>query len=231
MAEGDGFRRIAGWAAIVSTAANVGAFVAAIAAAGSFDNIANPALTLPALAGRGLTFWWSWVLTALSFLLWLPLVVVLWTWLRPKSTNFFRLSAQCGFAGLVVGAIGQIVPGAVALQYAKGYSAATEALRQLYSEVYGALFHAFDFGVTRVLFAFLIGVWLMGVYPALVKERRGLGWATAILGIVSLIVALATALGMEAVSSGVVFLYIVLAPIWGLWMGIDLVRSPAAGRS
>lgn len=227
MAEGDGFRRMAGWAAIVSTVATVGAFIAVTVAAGSFDNVANPALTLPAVAGRGVTFWWSWVLTALSFLLWLPLVVVFWTWLKSRNADSLRLSALCGFAGLVVGAIGQIVPGAVALQYAKGYSAATDGLRQLYTEVYGALFHAFDFGVTRVLFAFLIGVWLIGVYPGLVKERRSLGWFTGILGIVSLVVALATALGMETISSGVVFAYIVLAPIWGLWMGIDLLRSSA----
>lgn len=226
------FRKLAGWAAIVAMPVGYASFLIAMAAV-DFDveSVTDPALTLPAIAGRATMFWWSWVLTALYFLLWVPLALLLFNWFRTKSANLVGLLALCGIAGLMVGAIGQVATGAVALTEADGYAQATEAARLLRSEVYKGFFQAFDLGISRVLFPFLIGVWLSGIGSFLRKERRVLGWFTIILGLIALIAAIITAVGLVDAGSNVIFIYIALAPIWGLWIGIDLLRSRPASMS
>lgn len=227
-----GLRTLAGWLAILSTVLSFGALALVLMAVrGDFNAVADPTLTLPAVKDQAVLFWWSWVLTAAYFLLWLGLVRYFWIWFGPRNTGLVGLFAMCGGAGLLAGAIGQLATGAVALTEATGYAAAAEATRQLRSEIYVAFFQAFDLGVTRLLMVPLVGVWLVGTSVYLRGERRILGWVTLALGVVSLAGAVGEALRIEGVGTALVSAYVFLAPLWALWVGIDALRSAPVPRS
>jgi hypothetical protein len=56
----------------------IGAFIAAVAALDfDFDALQDTTYTLATLGDRTTLFWWGWLLTAISFSMWVPLVMYL----------------------------------------------------------------------------------------------------------------------------------------------------------
>jgi hypothetical protein len=95
------------------------------------------------------------------------------------------------------------------------------------AQVPRALFLAFSSaiydGVWGILDPILAGTWWLGMGLVLRQERRTLGWVTLILGAFMLLRDVKVG-PLEMIGLGV---YFVLAPIWGAWVGVDLLRRRA----
>jgi hypothetical protein len=71
----------------------------------------------------------------------------------------------------------------------------------------------------------LVGIWFLGIGLLLQGERRLFSIFSIILGISALLSSLGTILGIEAIAL-LGAIYGLLAPVWALWLGIDLIRKP-----
>jgi len=70
-----------------------------------------------------------------------------------------------------------------------------------------------------------VGIWFLGIGLLLRGERRLFSIFSIILGISALLSSLGVILSVEAIALlGVI--YGLLAPVWALWIGIDLLRKP-----
>ena len=81
-------------------------------------------------------------------------------------------------------------------------------------------------GMWNILGGLLAGIWFLGVGLLLRSERRLFSFVTIILGISALLDSLGMILGIEVLALLGLSIYIILAPIWALWLGIDLLRKP-----
>jgi hypothetical protein len=78
----------------------------------------------------------------------------------------------------------------------------------------------------NILGELLAGIWFVGVGLLLRGERRIFSIVTMILGISALLDSLGMILNIEGLALLGLSIYVVLAPIWALWLGIDLLRKP-----
>jgi len=76
-----------------------------------------------------------------------------------------------------------------------------------------------------ILDTLLVGIWFLGIGLLLRGERRLFSIFSIILGISALLSSLGVILGIEAIAL-LGAIYGLLAPIWALWLGIDLIRKP-----
>jgi len=81
-------------------------------------------------------------------------------------------------------------------------------------------------GIWNILEALLAGVWFLGNGWLVWDERRIFSIVSMILGVSALLDSLGMILGIEALFLLGVSIYVFLAPIWALWIGIDLLRKP-----
>jgi hypothetical protein len=72
----------------------------------------------------------------------------------------------------------------------------------------------------------LAGIWFLGIGLLLRGERRLFSIFSIILGISALLGSLGMILSVEALALLGGVIYGLLAPIWALWLGIDLLRKP-----
>jgi len=80
-------------------------------------------------------------------------------------------------------------------------------------------------GMWGILDTLLVGIWFLGIGLLLQGERRLFSIFSIVLGISALLSSLGVILGIEAIALlGVI--YGLLAPVWALWLGIDLLRKP-----
>ena len=70
--------------------------------------------------------------------------------------------------------------------------------------------------------------WMRAVTADLRRHWRHFAAASVgvVLGVAALIDSVGTMLGVEALAQPGLYIYLVLAPIWALWLGIDLWRKP-----
>jgi hypothetical protein len=81
-------------------------------------------------------------------------------------------------------------------------------------------------GIWNILGELLAGVWFLGIGLLLRDERRIFSIVSMILGASALLDSLGIILGIEALFLLGVSIFVFLAPIWTLWLGIDLLRKP-----
>jgi hypothetical protein len=72
----------------------------------------------------------------------------------------------------------------------------------------------------------LVGIWFLGIGLLLQDERRLFSIFSIVLGISALLSWLGVILGIEAIAFFLGVIYGLLAPVWALWLGIDLLRKP-----
>ena len=58
------------------------------------------------------------------------------------------------------------------------------------------------------------------------KERRVLGMVSIVLGIAALLDSFGNILDLEGLAFVGLSIYLILAPFWALWFGMDLLRKP-----
>lgn len=122
---------------------------------------------------------------------------------------------------LIIGALGSTLLFSVWSPLLSAYAQASQAQQ----EVISAVFQAFNDMVLVGLLplsSLLGGIWSLGIGLELRAERRALGIAAVVLGIIYIAYAVGVSLQIELLAS--LELLTFLAPIWALWLGIVIWR-------
>jgi Domain of unknown function (DUF4386) len=222
------FQRFAALAAIISFPLALGSIVLSGMALdfNMIDAAANPALWLSVGADGASLLRWGMILDMFSYYLpLLPVALFLWRWLRARSPNWVLFYTSCGLGYILIGAIGAVILAAVHPPLVLGYGQASVEQRPVLETVFSAIGNMVYRGMWGILEVLLAGIWFLGIGLLLRGERRIFSILSMIIGASALLGSLGVILVIEAIALlGVI--YGLLAPIWTLWLGIDLLRKP-----
>ncbi|MCI0560611.1 MAG: hypothetical protein MN733_19155 [Nitrososphaera sp.] len=220
------FKRIVAVSAFVSVPLALSSWVLVALAAGSDpDALANltDVITLgPRAAGYAHLAW----MVADTFghnLLLAPIILYLWIWLKPHSSNFVTLFTLSGFAYILVGLIGVSLLGGLVPPMMRDYAVASESQREEFVIVFRSVFNMLFYGTGPLAFL-LAGIWWLGIGNVLRKEHFFPGAFTMIVGALSLIVWLEMNFRIEALTIFEV-LQSFSSYIWLIWLGIVIWRN------
>jgi hypothetical protein len=175
---------------------------------------------------------WGLILDMLGYYLpLLPLALFIQEWLKSKSSLWLRFYTICGLGYILIGAVGAVTLAAVLPPLIGAYAQATADQRPTIEAIFGAIWNIVYGGLWNILGELLVGIWFLGVGGLLRSERRIFGMVTMAVGISALLDSLGTILGIEAVALLGLSVYLILTPIWALWLGIDLLRKPIQIRT
>lgn len=223
------FQRLVAVAAILSAPLAFGSLVLNLAAVDfDFEVFSNMAAFITVGAGGANLVRWGMVLDTFGYYLLLaPAAFFLWHWLKPKGPTRVGFYTSCGLAYMLIGAIGAAILAAVWPPLINAYAGASGQQREILEAAFGVVTNMVYGGLWGLLEGIPGGVWWLGIGLLLRSERRILGVVTIILGIAILLATIGEILTVEALAMPGLFVYLYLAPIWALWLGIDLLRRPA----
>ena len=222
------FQRFAAVLAIISFPLALGSLVLPLMPADyDFDAFSNPVHMLSAGAGGASLLRWGMILDMLGFYLpLLPIALFLWQWLKPKSPNWARFYTLCGLGYVFIGAIGAAILAAVYPPLINAYTQASAQQRAVLETVFDTITNMVVWGMWNILEVLLAGAWFLGIGLLLHSERRIFSIVSIVLGISALLDSAGMMLSIQALADLGLYVYLVLAPIWALWLGIDLLRKP-----
>ena len=191
------------------------------------DIAANPALWLVVGADGASLFRWGMILDMLGYYLpLLPIALFLWRWLRSRNPDWLLFYTSCGLGYSFIGAFGAAILAAVHPPLINAYTQATVEQRSVIETVFSVIWNMVFGGMWNILAVMLAGIWFLGIGLLLRGERRLFSIFSLILSISALLDSLGMILSVEALALPAVASYVLLAPIWAVWLGIDLVRKP-----
>jgi hypothetical protein len=223
------FSRMAAIAAIVSLPLADGNLMGMLATV-HFDaaGMTNPLVLLHAGTAAAPLWRWSMILDIFGYYLpIMPLILLLRGSLRHQSPNWIDLFAICLLAYCLIGAIGGAMLATALPTLIREYANTTNASHQMgLQAVFTGYTDAIYRGLWNLLEELLAGIGWIGLGLVLGTNRRRLGMITIVLGLSCLVDSLGTALNTDVLASIGLTVYLVLAPVWACWMGIDLLRTP-----
>jgi hypothetical protein len=220
------FQRFAAITALAAFILSVAQVVVSLAAT-HFDASAllNPSNLTSLTPDQAQVLRWSMILDVLGdYLLLIPLMLYLWTWLKPRSPNFALFYTLCGLAYPLIGSIGAIVMAAVMPLLIIQYGQAAVQQREIIQVVFDTFVNAVYQGLWNPLEVLFLGVWFVGIGSLLRKEKMVLGTITVILGAFALLDPLGRFLQVEIIFQIGIGGMGLFFPLWILWLAIDLLR-------
>ena len=109
---------------------------------------------------------------------------------------------------------------------AAAYAPASAEERATLEIVFGTIANMVYGGMWNILEEILAGIWFLGIGLLLRVERRIFSILSMVLGIAAFLDSFGNILSVQALASVGLYIYLILAPIWALWLGIDLLRRP-----
>ena len=170
---------------------------------------------------------WGLILDMLGYYLpLLPIALFIQHWFKTKSPMWIRFYTICGLGYILIGAVGAVALAVVQPPLINLYAQAPVDQRAMLESIFGSIWNIVYGGMWNILGVLLVGIWFFGIGLLLRSERRALGIVSIIVGISALLDSLGNILGVNGLMMLGLILYILLAPIWALWLGIDLLRKP-----
>lgn len=225
------FSRIAGVSAIVAAPIAVVSFVLAFLAV-EFNAGFEPE-DLITLGSRGAAlFRTAWMVTdTFGFALLLtPAVLYLRHWLKVKSPHLVALYTVFGLAFILTEVIALSIIGGAVPPIMSAYAEAVGPQRDQLVLVFDTVINMVFNGIFALATTFL-GIWWLGIGSVLRTERQWLGVVTMILGVNALVWGIARVLGLgnNPVVEMLELPYLLLWPLWILWLGLVLLRRASGG--
>lgn len=221
------FERITGLLAILALPMAWGGLFVGLSAVGfDFEGFSDP-LAILALgpAGAAPIRWGFWLTMLGSYLLLTPAAFWLEAQIAPAGPLLARWLTFCGLGFLSLGAAGSAV--LAATWPALIEAAAAEPTRA------DAILVAFrtataiaERGLQGPLQNLLGGIWWVGLGVQLLARRRALASFSLLLGVCSLLNALGGVSQVEALNFVGLVGTLILAPLWGVWVGLAALREP-----
>lgn len=229
MSDGQSFQRFSAVTAIVSFFLIV---VGGIALQPLYTNFGSEVFTEPDLMitvgvdGAKLLRWGMIVDMLGYYLLLLPVALFLWRWLESSNPNWIRFYTFCGLGYILIGAIGAAILAVVQPPLINAYTQASTEERENLALVFDTLWNVVYGGLWNILEVLLAGVWFLGIGLLMRGERRLFSIISIILGVSALLDSFGNILNLSALATTGLYIYLGLAPIWALWLGIDMLRKP-----
>jgi hypothetical protein len=137
-----------------------------------------------------------------------------------------RFFTICGLGYILIGATGAVTLAVVQPPLIRAYAQASVEQRVVLETIFGAIWNIVYGGLWNILGELFIGIWFFGSGLLLRHERRAIGIVSMVIGISAFIDSLGNILGLEGLALVGLSIFLILAPIWALWFGIDLIRKP-----
>jgi len=150
----------------------------------------------------------------------LPIVLFIQHWLKTKNPIWIRFYTICGLGYILIGATGAVTLAVVQPPLINAYAQGSVEQRTFLETIFGTIWNIVYGGMWNILGELLAGVWFLGIGLLLRSERLSM-----IVGASALIDSLGNIVGMESLALVGLSVSIILAPIWMLWFGIDLLRK------
>lgn len=191
------------------------------------DIMTNPTLILSVGVVGARLLRWGLILDMLGYYLpLLPVALFIQRWFKLQKPLWIHFYTACGLAYILIGATGAVILAAIQWPLISAYGQAVGEQRYALEAITKIIWNIVYGGMWNILGELLIGIWFLGVGLLLQSERRGLGIAGLVIGAAALLDSLGTILGIEALAFLGLSIFLLLAPIWALWLGIDLLRKP-----
>ncbi len=196
-----------------------------IAASFNFDAISNPVLMLSMPGASVGLLRWSMIADLFGYyLLLLPAIFYLHDWMKSR-TPWCSFLTFCGTSYVLVGAIGASVLAVAGSSLVSTFQNATTGNQEQLKQSFQVLIDMVYGGMWNLLEVILGGVWWLGVGIFLRSELKTLGFVTIILGFFTLVDGVGAILEMKILSEAGLNVYLLLAPVWAIWLGAVLTRS------
>lgn len=228
--DGRTFRKLTAAAAILSMpVAYVGEYFGFSAIDFDPTVFSDPAALVSLGPESAALFRWDWTFAMFGFyLLIAPAVLFLWYWMKPRNEPVVALLTLGGLAYVFLGAAGSAVNAVLWPELVAEYARAGAEQRAVIETVFGTVATGVVAGLWGMLGRTVSAVWWLGIGAMLRGERRALGYGTMVVGGFAAVAAIGEILMLGPVinagTTGVLF----LAPLWALWLGVDLWRRPVA---
>ena len=161
----------------------------------------------------------------------MPIALFIQHWFKAKHPIWVQFYTTCGLGYILIGATGAIALAVVQPPLINAYAQAATAQGAILQTIFEAIWNIVYGGMWNILGEFLVGIWFFGAGLLLRSERRALGIVSMTAGIAALVDSFGNILGMEGLAFVGLSIYLILAPIWALWFGIDLLRKPVQIQS
>lgn len=158
------------------------------------------------------------------YLLLLPCIYFLRPYLR-EQTPWANLITYCGTTYVLIGAIGAVVMAEVVCPLLTQYATASPTQQALLQTTYQALNRLVYNGLWNLLETLLAGVWWTMTGAVLRTWHKPLGWVTMVLGLFTALDALGNLLSLPLPAAIGLNIYLLLAPVWAIWLGVLLWRQ------
>jgi hypothetical protein len=227
------FQRFAAITTLVAIPLAIGQAVTSLMAVNYDGGLwSHPSAIIAIGAAQAQILRWSMLLDVFGdYLLLIPLMLFLGSWLKPRSPNFVTFYTLCGLAYPLIGSLGAITLAAVLPPLIAQYAQAAASQRETLQIIFDSFMNVVYLGLWNPLEVLFFGVWFVGIGWLLRKERHILGMVTFVIGLFTLLDPLGKILQVDTIFLIGVGGMALLVPIWLVWIGIDLVRQPVQSIS
>lgn len=221
------FRKLAAVAAVLSAPiAYTGEYFGFSAIHFDPTIFSNPAALVALGPESAALFRWDWTLALFGFYLLLaPAVLYLWCWLHPHNEPVVTLLTLGGLSYVFLGAAGSAINAVIWPELVAEYATATPEKQVVIESVFGVVATGVVAGLWGILGRTVAAIWWIGIGWLLRRERRWLGTGTMLVGVFSALAAIGEFLLIAPIINAGTTGVLLLAPLWALWLGIDLWRS------
>lgn len=234
---GDSFRYLVAGTAIASMPIAFGClFLSLLAVDFDLGALEDPTAMLGVGREAATLLFWSMILDMFGYYLLLtPAAVFLWLILRRRDEGLVTVYTFCGLSYILVGAIGAAVLAAVGRPMMVAYAQASASQREMIEVAFQTVTLLVYGGLWNLLEVILAGVWWVGIGLLLRGDHPRLGLLSIVLGLSGLLDAAGNILQLPGVAALGLNLYLILAPLWALCLGIAALRgiggdAPLHGR-
>jgi hypothetical protein len=169
---------------------------------------------------------WSWLADLLGYyLLLVPAAFLIHNWLKPKNPYWMGVFSFCGLAYIFSGCVGAAILAKIWPTLLSGYALADDSMKEIYRIIFTNSTEMVYGGIWGYLEYLLAGIWWIGIGVTMKSERKVLGIVTICLGLFTLAAFAGEVFDLESIALVGLLVYLLLAPIWALWLGISLVRG------
>ncbi len=158
------------------------------------------------------------------YLLLLPLIYYLRPYLG-KQSAWTDLLTFCATAYAFGGAIGAAIMSEVVTRLYTEYYQAVPAQQESILAVFRVVIYLVYEGLWNLLGSLFAGTWWLLMGYSLLASHKALGWVTTVLGAFTLLDAVGHMSGIEWLAAIGLNVYLVLAPIWAIWIGVVIWKK------
>ncbi|MEI9809698.1 MAG: hypothetical protein WDO16_18570 [Bacteroidota bacterium] len=196
----------------------------------NFDAFSDPVLALNYSANHQLVSWFLLLDMFGYYLLLLPLIFYLHQQYKYRSP-WTSLITFSGLAYVLIGAVGAAILAAVWPDMMQEHLTATSEQKEMIGGLFKAITLVVTKGMWNVIEMLFSAVWWIGIGKLLYRESKVLGALTMTTGISTLLDAAGNITGFHSLAEAGLNIYLLLAIVWAIVMGISIMRKTACSQS